>query len=139
MEVTDNQIIRIRGSHKNQTTQGFICTKVSRFAQRVYSKERLLYPMKRVREKGSGEFKRISWQEAAETIWDTFKRIKEEWSVGAQQIQNNYIVIFKLHFTRIQQWEPIPFGQLFFYHWLFHPLYGAHLQDNSGFRRCRRF
>lgn len=78
VEVTENQINRIRGSHKNPTTAGFICTKVSRFAQRVYSKDRLLYPMKRVGEKGSGRFRRISWQEAAETICAKFKQVKEK-------------------------------------------------------------
>ncbi|MFQ5825320.1 MAG: hypothetical protein ACE5JB_14860 [bacterium] len=44
VEVLDNRITHIRGLHKNPTTQGFICTKVFRFAQRVYAKEYLLYP-----------------------------------------------------------------------------------------------
>ncbi|MFQ5706375.1 MAG: molybdopterin-dependent oxidoreductase [bacterium] len=79
VEVTDNKIRRIAGSRLNPTTQGFICTKVSRFARRVYSEYRLLHPMKRVGEKGAGEFEAISWPEAAETICARFKEIKEKW------------------------------------------------------------
>ncbi|MFQ5753241.1 MAG: molybdopterin-dependent oxidoreductase, partial [bacterium] len=79
VEVTDGHITRIEASNLNPTTQGFICTKVSRFAQRVYSKERLLYPMKRRGKKGTGEFERISWQEATDTICAKFREIKEQW------------------------------------------------------------
>lgn len=78
VEVTDDKITYIGPSELNPTTQGFICTKVSRFAERVYSPDRLLYPMKRIGEKGAGDFKRISWDEAVETICQKLKQIKEE-------------------------------------------------------------
>src|SRR5262249_28024809 len=67
-----------RGSHLNPTTSDFICSKVANFAKRVYSPIRLLYPMIRVGPKGSGEFERISWDEAASTISTRFKQIREE-------------------------------------------------------------
>lgn len=78
VEVTDGRITKIAASNLNPTTQGFICTKISRFAQRVYSQERLLHPMKRVGEKGTGEFERISWEEAATIICEKFKQIKKQ-------------------------------------------------------------
>ncbi|MFQ5637170.1 MAG: molybdopterin-dependent oxidoreductase [bacterium] len=79
VEVTDGKVTKIDPSELNPTTQGFICTKVSRFAKRVYSKDRLLYPMKRIGEKGAGEFERITWEEALKTICDKFSEIKEKW------------------------------------------------------------
>ncbi len=78
VHVQDGRITQIKGSHLNPTTQGFICTKISRFTKRVYGKDRVLYPMKRSGEKGSGLFERISWQEAAETICTRLQKIKEE-------------------------------------------------------------
>lgn len=43
--------------------------------QRLYSKDRIKYPMKRVGERGAGEWERISWDEAIETIaskWQSY-------------------------------------------------------------------
>ncbi len=40
--------------------------------------DRLRYPQKRVGKKGGGEWKRISWDEALDTIAERFRKIKEE-------------------------------------------------------------
>jgi len=45
-----------------------LCTKVSRYAERTYHKDRLLYPMQRIGKKGEGKFERISWEQALDTI-----------------------------------------------------------------------
>lgn len=83
VEVTDGRITKIGPSELNPTTQGFICTKVSRFAQRIYSPDRLLYPMRRVGEKGAGKFEKISWDEAVGIICEKFNAIKVRWGAEA--------------------------------------------------------
>lgn len=50
------------------------CNKGAIHSQSLYEKDRLLYPMKRVGERGSGRWKRISWDEAFTEIG---KRIVE--------------------------------------------------------------
>lgn len=77
--VHDGEITRISGSTLNPTTQGFICSKISRFARRVYSEKRVLYPMRRTGEKGAGEFQRIRWEDAAGIICERLQRIRQEW------------------------------------------------------------
>jgi len=47
--------------------------------RRVYSAERLKYPMKRVGKRGEGKFERISWDEALDTIASEMTRIKEQY------------------------------------------------------------
>ncbi len=79
VEVKDGKISRIGPSDLNPDTQGFICAKVSRFARRVYNEDRILFPLRRVGKKGAGEFERISWELAAETICAQFKGILENW------------------------------------------------------------
>src|SRR5438552_4062729 len=59
---------KVAGAQDHPTTDGFLCTKVSRYLERTYSPQRVLYPMKRVGDKGRGFFTRISWDEAIETI-----------------------------------------------------------------------
>lgn len=47
--------------------------------QYVYNKDRILYPMKRVGERDSGEFERISWEEAYAMIANNLLRIREKY------------------------------------------------------------
>lgn len=75
--VEDGQAIRVTGANDHPTTDGFLCTKVNRYLERTYSPQRLLYPQKRIGEKGEGRFKRISWDEAIETISSKFKELAE--------------------------------------------------------------
>ncbi len=60
--------VRVRGRADHPVTQGWLCVKVNRYLERVYHPERLLYPMRRVGPKGSGEFERISWDDAIAEI-----------------------------------------------------------------------
>ncbi|MDY6843491.1 MAG: IscS subfamily cysteine desulfurase [Thermodesulfobacteriota bacterium] len=57
---------------------GMICRMGELSKQIVYSKDRLLYPMKRKGPKGTCEFERISWDDAYEIIVDKLNTIKQE-------------------------------------------------------------
>ena len=48
------------------------CQKGNRAAKYMYGKQRVLYPMKRVGERGEGDWERISWDQAANEIADKF-------------------------------------------------------------------
>lgn len=73
--VENGRATKVAGAEDHPTTNGFLCTKVNRYLERTYSPQRVLYPMKRVGEKGKGIFTRISWDEALDTIAQNFKDI----------------------------------------------------------------
>jgi anaerobic selenocysteine-containing dehydrogenase len=66
--VEDGRAVDVRGDPEHPFTRGGLCVKVNNYEQRVYSPERLLHPLKRSGPKGSGQFERIGWSEAMETI-----------------------------------------------------------------------
>lgn len=62
--VEGGRVVKVQGDADHPTTHGALCTKVSRYAERVYHPERVLHPLKRVGAKGEGRFVRVSWDEA---------------------------------------------------------------------------
>jgi len=68
VDVEDGRAIRVRGNPDHPITRGFLCGKVARYLDRVYSPDRLLHPLRRVGAKGEGRFERITWDEALDTI-----------------------------------------------------------------------
>src|ERR1700751_5124368 len=75
--VEDGRATKIVGDPSHPVTRGFLCGKVARYLDRVYSPDRLLYPMRRRAGVTKGplpagreaeSFERISWDEALDTI-----------------------------------------------------------------------
>jgi anaerobic selenocysteine-containing dehydrogenase len=66
--VGNDRVIRVQGDPDHPPTHGALCTKVSRYAERTHSPDRVLHPLKRVGPKGSVQFQRIGWDEALDTI-----------------------------------------------------------------------
>src|SRR5215467_1261794 len=107
--VEEGKATRIQGDPAHPVTRGFLCAKVAKYLDRVYSPERVLYPMRRVGPKGptrvapkspsdSGSdrnvratqavptpaFERISWDEALDEIASRLKAIAAEF--GSESI-----------------------------------------------------
>src|SRR5689334_18961740 len=86
--VEDGRATRVQGDPAHPVTQGFLCAKVTKYLDRVYSLGRVLYPMRRTAPKGEGkgdasDFVRISWAEALEEISARFKNISDDFGPEA--------------------------------------------------------
>jgi anaerobic selenocysteine-containing dehydrogenase len=82
--VEDGRATRIQGDPAHPVTRGFLCAKVARYLDRVYSLERVLYPMRRVGSKGRGAgWERISWDAALDEICERFRHIGREFGSEA--------------------------------------------------------
>ena len=81
--VEDGKVVSVEGRVENGKSRG-LCSKGAASKQYLYNEERILYPMKRVGERGSGEFERISWEEAYDLIVENLNRVKEQY--GARSV-----------------------------------------------------
>ncbi len=85
VEVIDNASIgRVRGAAQNTYTDGVICAKVARYAERIHHPDRLLKPLIRKGTKGSGEWGDISWDAALDLIAEKF--IQAEQKYGSETV-----------------------------------------------------
>src|SRR5579884_3697986 len=83
---------RLRGDPAHPVTRGFLCAKVAKYLDRVYSPDRVLYPMRRIAPKGRGVqkqadveqiFERISWDDAYDEIVRRFRDISSQFGPEA--------------------------------------------------------
>jgi anaerobic selenocysteine-containing dehydrogenase len=106
--VQDGKATKIQGDPAHPVTRGFLCAKVAKYLDRVYSPDRVLYPMRRVAPKGTSnrlseqgpaelsdkkvrptqpvprpEYRRISWDEALGEIAAKFKSVISEFGSEA--------------------------------------------------------
>jgi anaerobic selenocysteine-containing dehydrogenase len=79
--------VKVQGDPTHPVTRGFLCGKVAKYLDRVYSPDRLLYPMRRRKGVAKGPleqgreaeaFERISWDEALDEIAAKLTRIAAE-------------------------------------------------------------
>jgi anaerobic selenocysteine-containing dehydrogenase len=79
---------RVQGDPNHPVTRGFLCGKVAKYLDRVYSPDRLLYPMRRragiakgplAQGREAEAFERISWDEALDTIALRLQQISDKY------------------------------------------------------------
>jgi len=88
--VTVNEVgraTRVQGDPDHPVTRGFLCGKVAKYLDRVYSPDRLLYPMKRragvaktslPQGREMEAFERISWDEALDGIASRLREVSDQ-------------------------------------------------------------
>jgi anaerobic selenocysteine-containing dehydrogenase len=83
--------VKVQGDRSHPVTRGFLCGKVAKYLDRVYSPDRLLYPMRRrkgapkgpagygaVTGREADAFERISWDEALDEVAAKLTKIAAE-------------------------------------------------------------
>jgi anaerobic selenocysteine-containing dehydrogenase len=75
VDVEGDRAVGLGGDREHPFTAGFLCAKVNRYLERVYSPERILHPMRRIGAKGEGRFERVTWDEALDTIASRFSAV----------------------------------------------------------------
>lgn len=77
--IQDGKITRLEADDRPDSLaapQLRACPRGRAYLRRQYHPDRLLYPLKRTGKRGEGQFKRITWDEALDTIATQFERVK---------------------------------------------------------------
>ncbi len=80
----EGRIGRIHGAKDNSYTDGVICAKVARYAERLHHPDRLLSPLRRTGAKGEGAFQEITWDDALDEVAEAFLKAEQKW--GAETV-----------------------------------------------------
>ena len=78
IHVDNGRAVKIEGDNDSPVSKGLLCEKAMTSLEYLYHPERLRYPVKRVGNRGDGNWQRISWYEALEIICERLRSVKEE-------------------------------------------------------------
>ncbi|MBP8273062.1 MAG: molybdopterin-dependent oxidoreductase, partial [Acidobacteria bacterium] len=77
VSIERGRVTKIDGSTLGESTSGYICGKVRRFDRRLYSTDRILYPMVRKGPKGRTSWQQIPWDEALDLVVEKMRDAAE--------------------------------------------------------------
>jgi anaerobic selenocysteine-containing dehydrogenase len=84
----EGRAVKVEGHSAHPVTQGFLCAKVAKYLDRVYSPERILHPLRRIAGAHKGPrprgreheaFERVSWDEALTSIAARLQAISDRY------------------------------------------------------------
>jgi thiosulfate reductase/polysulfide reductase chain A len=76
--VENGRLVKLEGQPNSIRGRGKICAKGAAGINQLYDPDRVLYPMKRAGKRGSGKWKRISWDEALTEVAGRLKKLRDE-------------------------------------------------------------
>ncbi|MGD9367048.1 MAG: molybdopterin-dependent oxidoreductase [Desulfobacteraceae bacterium] len=84
VHVKNDRIYKVEGLDEHPDNKGLICSRGKNCLDIIYARDRLKYPLKRAGKKGEGKWKRVSWDEALDTIAENFQQTKTKY--GAESV-----------------------------------------------------
>jgi len=97
--VQDGKLVKVEGMAEHPLNKGKLCPRGYNLVEYANAEERLKYPMK----KEDGEWKRISWDEALDTIAAKLMKIKEEYGAHAVSIFNGSMAVENIELASFTQ------------------------------------
>ena len=80
----DGQVAKVEGNVDHPYHQGRLCPRALALTQYIHHPDRLRYPVKRLGERGSGKWERISWDEALDTCEHKMRELRDKY--GAESM-----------------------------------------------------
>ena len=81
--VRDGRVVKIEGNPESPMSQGGVCAKGLAGIQALYHPNRNKYPMRRVGERGTNQWERISWEEALTEVATKINEVSDKYGSEA--------------------------------------------------------
>jgi anaerobic selenocysteine-containing dehydrogenase len=95
--VRDGKVVKVEGDPDSPISHGSMCPKGLAVTQMAYHPDRILHPMKKI----SGDWRRISWDEALDTVAGKFKEAQEKYGAESILLGQGTGRDFESHFSRL--------------------------------------
>ena len=92
VQVEDGRVTQVRGAKDHVQSKGHLCAKAQAAAEMTYDPDRILHPLKR--NAASGEFEKISWDQAYSEIAERLTTIRHKHGAESLAIANGNPVSF---------------------------------------------
>ncbi|WP_165252800.1 molybdopterin-dependent oxidoreductase [Adlercreutzia sp. ZJ304] len=79
LHVKDGMLIDVEGDEAHPISQGRLCVRCLDLPEYVHNPQRIIYPMRRVGERGENKWERITWDEAIDEIYEKTKALQEKY------------------------------------------------------------
>jgi anaerobic selenocysteine-containing dehydrogenase len=79
VHVEDGNIVKIEGNPEHPLSQGFTCERCHLAIKWLYHPDQLMYPLKRVGQRGEGRWQRVGWDEALAEIGGKLNELKDKY------------------------------------------------------------
>jgi len=89
-KVRDGVAYKLEGNPEHPNSRGKLCPKGNAGIMTLYDPDRLKSPLMRVGERGSGQFKQVSWDEALDYVAEGMKKIKEQHGAEAMVMSSTH-------------------------------------------------
>ncbi len=73
--VEDGKLTKVKGDKSDPLSKGFLCAKGRSSIAITQAPQRVIYPQKRIGERGSGQWQRVTWDQALDDIAARLKEI----------------------------------------------------------------
>ncbi len=105
LEIEGGRAVKVSGDPEHPITRGRICSRGKLMLDHVYHPDRINYPLKRTGERGSGQWERLTWDQALDEVAAKLHALREEY--GAETLA------FTHGTKRTYHWDERRFHNLF--------------------------
>jgi anaerobic selenocysteine-containing dehydrogenase len=84
LHIENDRIVKMTGDPEHPVTRGAICERGRFMPDHVYHPQRLNHPLKRVGDKGGGQWQKLTWNQALDEVAEKLSALKERY--GAETL-----------------------------------------------------